>query len=906
MRSFIHLFIILSLGVVFVVRPAHAQAMVIFVNDDATGSNSGASWADAYTSLQSALAAASSGQEIWVAAGSYRPAGPNGDRNTSFVLKNGVAIYGGFGGSEIARSQRDWATNVVTLTGDLNSDDGPAFASNGENSIHVVVGTTGATLDGFTITGGNADGNMCPGTGCGGGVLNNENNPILTNIIISGNQASFGGGIANRSNSISMTNVLISGNQAGFGGGMSNLNVNLTLTHVVVSHNIALLGGGMYNTNGSLSLSNVTITSNQASSSGGGIWSSNTNPTLTNVIITGNQSGNDGGGIFTSGGTSILTNSTISGNQSRRNGGGLHNANHTMTLTNSTISGNRATGNGGGMSNSNSFPFVRNSILWGNTATTGNTIFNSTSTPTFSFSLVQGSGSSSNWSSSFGINSGNNLDADPLFANPSSGDYRLRPGSPALNSGSNNLTNPATPTSDIRGIDRPQGSGIDMGAIEMQPFILTIRGGNNQVADPGTLFAQPLRVSVDETGNASLPNVAMRFSIPSNGPSAILNTTIVTTTLDGTASVIATANLIEGSYTITATVSGVTPIASFSLLNKRTQTISFAQPASATYGESLIALSASASSGLPISFSSSTPNSCSISGNSATILGAGTCTIVATQAGNSIYAVAPPVTRTVTISRAPLAITANDTIRSISQPNPSFSVRYTGFINGETSNVLSGTLTLTTTAMAASPPGSYPITPSGLTSSNYAIVFVPGSLTVTDKQIPFVVWAAPPAISYGTPLSSAHLNAVANVPGSFRYSPALGTRLNAGNGQALQAMFTPSDSTIYAVLTTTVTIDVARAPLTITANDATRPAGQPNPSFSVRYTGLVNGETSGVLSGTLSISTDATAASPPGSYPIIPSGLTSSNYTLVFVPGSLTVTAAVPAQRRVFVPLVQQ
>jgi hypothetical protein len=798
MRSTIRLLLSLSLLFSLVAQPAHAQPIVIFVNDDATGANNGAGWANAYTSLQSALAAASTDQEIWVASGSYRPAGPNGDRNASFVLKNGVAIYGGFAGSEIARSQRDWVANVVTLTGDLNGDDGANFANTGENSYNVVEGATGATLDGFTITGGNANGNGCFTTSCGGGILNRTSSPTLINLIIRHNQARFGGGIENTNGS------------------------SPSITNVVISHNVARFGGGMENF-------------------------SNSNPTLTNVVISHNNAIVNGGGIY---GPSTQ---------------------------------------------------IRNSIIWGNTGAS-NPNMDPTSITNISHSLVQGSGGSSNWNSDFGIDGGNNLDADPLFADPSNGDYRLRPGSPALNSG--RVTN--APPNDIRGILRPQGSGVEMGVFEMRPFSLSVRSGTPQSTPVGEPFAQALTVTVGETGGNPVPNIPISFSAPSSGPSAILGSPTVSTTLSGTASVTASANLIVGSYSITATATGVGP-ASFSLHNAaQTQTISFAQPPNASYGDPPIELSASTSSGLPVSFSSSTPSICSITGSSTTILGAGICTIVATQAGNSLYAAAPPITRTITIIPKALAISADDTIRSIGQPNPSFSVRYTGLVNGETSSVLSGTLSLSTTATAASPPGSYPITPSGLTSSNYAIVFVPGTLTVTDKQIPFVVWAAPPAISYGTPLSSAHLNAVANVPGSFRYSPALGTRLNAGNGQALQAMFTPSDSTTYAVLTTTMSIDVTRAPLTISANDATRTTGQPNPSFSVRYTGLVNGETSNVLSGTLSISTTATAASPPGSYPIFPSGLTSSNYALVFVPGTLTVTAAVPAQRRVFVPLVQQ
>ncbi|MCU0494660.1 MAG: hypothetical protein MUD01_23995, partial [Chloroflexaceae bacterium] len=146
-----------------------------------------------------------------------------------------MAIYGGFAGSEIARSQRDWVTNVATLTGDLNGDDGANFANTGENSYNVVEGATGATLDGFTITGGNANGNGCFTTSCGGGILNRMSSPTLINLIIRHNQARFGGGIENTNNSSpSITNVVISHNVARFGGGMENFsNSNPTLTNVV-------------------------------------------------------------------------------------------------------------------------------------------------------------------------------------------------------------------------------------------------------------------------------------------------------------------------------------------------------------------------------------------------------------------------------------------------------------------------------------------------------------------------------------------------------------------------------------------------------------------------------------------------------------------------------------------------
>ena len=123
---------------------------VIYVDADATGANDGISWAGAYTDLQSALAQPLIfGDEIWVAEGTYVPGTLRSD---TFQLVLGIPVYGGFIGTESNKTQRDWATNVTTLSGDIGT---PGDTS--DNAYHVVIAVQSATLDGFTVSGGNAD-----------------------------------------------------------------------------------------------------------------------------------------------------------------------------------------------------------------------------------------------------------------------------------------------------------------------------------------------------------------------------------------------------------------------------------------------------------------------------------------------------------------------------------------------------------------------------------------------------------------------------------------------------------------------------------------------------------------------------------------------------------------------------
>ncbi|HEY5912057.1 MAG TPA: immunoglobulin domain-containing protein, partial [Verrucomicrobiae bacterium] len=155
-------------------------------------------------------------------------------------------------------------------------------------------------------------------------------------------------------------------------------------------------------------------------------------------------------------------------------------------------------------------------------------------------------------------------------------------------------------------------------------------------------------------------------------------------------------------------------------------------------------------------------------------------------------------------------------------------------------------------------------------------------------------WGSPAPITYGTQLGSAQLNATANVPGSFVYTPSAGTLLHAGNDQPLTVVFTPQDLQNYLRVTNGVTIDVLPAPLSIRADDKTRMAGQPNPPLTATFTGLVPGDLPSSLERPPTLTTTATIDSPPGNYPIIVSGASDPDYSITLINGTLTVTPVLP------------
>ena len=250
-------------------RAGVTPTTVWHVTQGGAGERNGESWENAFGEAEfpAAIVSAGPGGEFWVARGVYRPAIPGNvasvteaERQKSFALKSGVAIYGGFVGNEAASADRNPVANVTVLTGDLARDDardanGVTATSDdiaGSNSFHVVIGSgtdASAVLDGFVVTAGNADGiDPFTPTGSGGGMYLDAAGPTVANCTFSGNSsAGFGGGVyACNGSSPTVTNCIFSGDNANCGGGMFNYeNCYSIVTNCTFSANSASgLGGG--------------------------------------------------------------------------------------------------------------------------------------------------------------------------------------------------------------------------------------------------------------------------------------------------------------------------------------------------------------------------------------------------------------------------------------------------------------------------------------------------------------------------------------------------------------------------------------------------------------------------------------------------------------------------------------
>lgn len=425
----------------------HSFSAVIYVNINATGSNNGTSWANAYTNLQSALSVAFINDEIWVATGIYKPTSTT-NREISFVMKNGVNVYGGFDGTETNINQRDILANPTTLSGDIG-----ALGDNTDNTKKVVKAqnfTTNFIMDGFRITSGYDSGST--GRGAGMYLINNLGAQITINNCIFYDNYGYdrGGGLYVDDTNITFNNCEFLYNTSYDYGGGAIYSANVSNSNIAL-YDCKFIGN---------------VTRDGAAIKFGGI------SLLFERCLISNNTSNQGGDIISidSGVSSFaVNNSLIVGNLITQAAGSLisiYASAPAMSITNSTICHNR--------NSSAQVPYyemiykangplnIYNSIVFGNTNSdqnvqidSGNNVVNS---------IVEN-----------GYSTGTNvITLSPVFSSPgtlatapfnaSTYDYSLVENSPGINAGNNSFSTQFM--YDYEQNTRIQQFNVDCGAIE--------------------------------------------------------------------------------------------------------------------------------------------------------------------------------------------------------------------------------------------------------------------------------------------------------------------------------------------------------------------------------------------------------------------------------------------------------
>jgi hypothetical protein len=319
--------------------------------------------------------------------------------------------------------------------------------------------------------------------------------------------------------------------------------------------------------------------------------------------------------------------------------------------------------------------------------------------------------------------------------------------------------------------------------------------------------------------------------------------------------------------------------------------------ASMTYGGTLPSLSVSYMGFVNGDNVSSLTTQPTVSTTATSASPAGTYPITATGAVDPNYTFTYQA-GTITVGKATLTVTADNKAMALGGPLPPLTITYGGFVNGDNASSLTTQPTISTTATAASPAGTYPITVHGGSSPNYLFSYTSGILTVAQAVL--TITANPAGSIYGAPLVPGGLLTVSysgfvngDGPGSMTKPPTV-TNTAFPGAPAGSYTLIPSGAVNpnYAIQYINGTYTISTAPLAITAVNQNMTYGGTVPALTASYSGFVNGDRISSLTTPPTLTTLATSSSPTGAYPIVPSGAVDPNYTFTYTPGTLTIDRA--------------
>ncbi|MBL7980818.1 MAG: hypothetical protein JNL52_03315 [Flavobacteriales bacterium] len=423
------------------------------VNVAATGAGTGLSWANAFTDLQEALSVVVPGDEIWVAAGQYKPTSGT-TRTISFQVRNGVNMFGGFAGTETSLNERDIAANPTVLNGNIGEP-----GNSTDNSHSVVTAnllTIPTVLDGFRIMNGYSG----SGSGYNGGGMRVTNTlagrlTVRNCTLVNNYSGTYGGGIYLGTAKLALENCDLINNSAGTGGdGGAILNGNnnggessvLIIRDSRFTNNTARRGACLFNTIGydTLLIERSIFTNNTSEISILTFDGFNEARVLNSFIIGNTVNGSSNNVLYVN-----------ASSQTDR-----------FSMINCTVAHNYNVYSGSLQEEIikvfDTQHVIQNSIIHGNTAYNGR---QASTNIAITSSIVQGGHS----------NGTDIIDLDPQFAAPYTGtptnfdasayDYHPMASSPAINAGNNDLV-AATSLFDLDGEERIQGGVVDLGCYE--------------------------------------------------------------------------------------------------------------------------------------------------------------------------------------------------------------------------------------------------------------------------------------------------------------------------------------------------------------------------------------------------------------------------------------------------------